>query len=408
MNDDGETLIDAEEAGREADARRGAANASSREDVEYGGGGGGGVGGIGGGGFGGGGEGGEGSGFDRDKKKRLPRTPGVKSAGSLLEVAVEGAAAAAAAAGDGSIAGSPNNDDRPPSASSRPPLPPRVPSRENLAALNRERQGEGAGGQRGGGGQGQGQHELMTSPPPVRRKEPPREFRVGICNEGEILSSTSRVLHPRGTDGGARGGLSDGSSDGFGLRVVDDDDGLVGLTFTDVFELINPRLLFAGGVNVVGCMAFGVVQPMLSLYLARSPLSWDERGVGWAQGCVSLGYMLGVRPAHRAVARGVRAEGLCSLGTLLSGLCLLRIGAGAASAAAGASGSGSGGVGVGGGGGGVGGVGGGGGHVGNDGGVGEWEMLVTLFCFGLAQSAALVPTLEAGPESTHTPHPRRI
>ena len=25
----------------------------------------------------------------------------------------------------------------------------------------------------------------------------------------------------------------------------------------------------------------------------------------------------------------------------------------------------------------------------------EWEMLVTLFCFGLAQSAALVPTLEA-------------
>ena len=187
-----------------------------------------------------------------------------------------------------------------------------------------------------------GAAEKFTSAPALsaRRKAPPREFRVGICSE-------IPAAPPLG------GG--------------DDDDG-VRLTFRDVFDLITPRLLFAGGANVVGCMAFGVVQPMLSLYLTRSPLNWNERGIGWAQGCVSLGYMLGVRPAHRAVARGVRAEGLCGLGALISGACLLRIGAGAASS------SGSGGGGAGG---------------------SEWKMLVTLFCFGLAQSAALVPTLEA-------------
>ena len=51
----------------------------------------------------------------------------------------------------------------------------------------------------------------------------------------------------------------------------------------------------------------------------------------------------------------MRAEGLCGLGTLLSGVCLVRVGMAR----------------------------------------GQWEMFATLFAFGLAQSAALVPTLEA-------------
>ena len=95
---------------------------------------------------------------------------------------------------------------------------------------------------------------------------------MGICSEGEIPVY----------GGGWGAGDGGGEDDDYGLRL------------RDLFGLITPRLFLAGGVNVVGCMAFGVVQPMLSLYLSRSPLDYDERDIGWGQFCVTLGYMMGI------------------------------------------------------------------------------------------------------------------
>ena len=58
-----------------------------------------------------------------------------------------------------------------------------------------------------------------------------------------------------------------------------------------MLSLITPRLLLAGGANLIGCVAFGVVQPQLSLYLTES-LKYSQMEVGVGQFMVTLGYMV--------------------------------------------------------------------------------------------------------------------
>ncbi len=126
-------------------------------------------------------------------------------------------------------------------------------------------------------------------------------------------------------DGGAEGGAeSIGRRDGGGWR----DAGVEVSPQTG--QLLGARLAAVGGALFLACVAFGFVQPMLSLYLV------DHRGFaamenGWAQFAVAGGYLVGLVAVDVEQTRRVDwislPETTCAAGVFVAGCSLAAIGA---------------------------------------------------------------------------------
>lgn len=151
------------------------------------------------------------------------------------------------------------------------------------------------------------------------------------------LSSLNRA--ERGEGGGAESGADGGADRGVERwsESIERRDGTLGgrrdagvdvsAPVTSRRELLGARLVAVGGALFLACVAFGFVQPMLSLYLV------DRRGFaamenGWAQFAVAGGYLVGLLAADGLAERNPNsAELTCAAGVFVAGCSVAAIGA---------------------------------------------------------------------------------
>ena len=131
-------------------------------------------------------------------------------------------------------------------------------------------------------------------------------------------------------DGGADGGAeSIGRRDGGGWRDAGVEVSPQTNAVTSRRQLLGARLVAVGGALFLACVAFGFVQPMLSLYLV------DHRGFaamenGWAQFAVAGGYLVGLVAVD--VERTTSSDWIslpettCAAGVFVAGCSLAAIG----------------------------------------------------------------------------------
>ena len=89
----------------------------------------------------------------------------------------------------------------------------------------------------------------------------------------------------------------------------------------------SPRLVAVGGALFLACVAFGFVQPMLSLYLVGHR-GFDAMENGWAQFAVAGGYLVGLLAADvERECDFISAETLTAAGVFVAGCSVAAIGA---------------------------------------------------------------------------------
>ena len=128
-------------------------------------------------------------------------------------------------------------------------------------------------------------------------------------------------------EGGADGGAeSIGRRDGGGGRDAGTEVSTENAVTSRRRLLGSPRLVAVGGALFLACVAFGFVQPMLSLYLVDHR-GFDAMENGWAQFAVAGGYLVGLVAADVERERDwISAETLTAAGVFVAGCSVAAIG----------------------------------------------------------------------------------